>query len=279
MIEIQLLNEKCVKCGACASECPSGVLLRHGEKAMPEVADTANCIGCGHCVAICPTGALRHSLFAEGMVREVNRELLPSPEAVLELIRSRRSNRSITACQVPEKVLQDMLEAARYAPTAENSRKVRVSVLRGADIRNVEDATMRFFLRLARILLHPLVRPFTRTFLKDLYKQAPALESFRRQWEKGERPSTCNATVLLAFTAPAGYDFGWQDCNLAYQNASLMAESHGISQVYMGFVQTACKLFGQKRTAKLLHLPQGHRLYALMGIGVPAFKYSRYTVR
>ena len=279
MIEIQLLNEKCVKCGACASECPSDVLLRHGEKAMPEVADTANCIGCGHCVAICPTGALRHSLFAEGMVREVNRELLPSPEAVLELIRSRRSNRSITACQVPEKVLQDMLEAARYAPTAENSRKVRVSVLRGADIRNVEDATMRFFLRLARILLHPLVRPFTRTFLKDLYKQAPALESFRRQWEKGERPSTCNATVLLAFTAPAGYDFGWQDCNLAYQNASLMAESHGISQVYMGFVQTACKLFGQKRTAKLLHLPQGHRLYALMGIGVPAFKYSRYTVR
>lgn len=279
MIDIQIAKEACVRCGACASECPSNVLLQHGEKTMPAVTAAENCIGCGHCIALCPSGALQHSLFPAGMVREVNRELLPTPASLLELIRSRRSNRSMSAQPVPEKVLQDMLEAARYAPTAENTRKVRVSVLRGSDIGSVEDATMRFFLRLARILLHPLVRPFTRTFLKDLYKQAPALETFRKQWEDGGHPSTCNATILLAFSAPAGYDFGWQDCNLAYQNASLMAEAHGVSQVYMGFVQTACKLFGKKRTAKLLHLPAGHRLYALMGIGVPTLKYHRYVVR
>ena len=89
----------------------------------------------------------------------------------------------------------------------------------------------------------------------------------------------CNANVILAFSAPKGYDFGWQDCNLAYQNASLMAEAHGITQIFLGFVQTACRLFGPRRTARLLHLPEGHRLYALMALGVPALKYRRYTRR
>lgn len=279
MKDIHIASATCLRCGACASECPSNVLTQHGKKTVPLVAGTDMCIGCGHCVALCPSGALQHADFPKEKIREVDRGILPSPAALMELMRSRRSNRSITPRPVPEAALSDILEAARYAPTAENSRLVEVRVLRGEDIARVEDTTMRFFLRLAALLLHPIVRPFTRTFLKDLYRQAPALEAFRKRWEKGEHPSTCNATILLAFSAPAGYDFGWQDCNLAYQNASLMAESHGITQVYMGFVQTACRLFGRKRTARLLRLPQGHRLFALMGLGVPAMKYHRYTLR
>lgn len=280
MKTIRIIHEKCLRCGACARECPQNVLIQSTEKSVPSVEQPDNCIDCGHCAALCPSGALEHSAFPQENVCEVREDLRPTPESLLELMRSRRSNRSITSRPVPENVINDVLEAARYAPTAENSRRVHVSVIReSSDIQGIEDATMRFFLRLARILLHPIAKPFTKLFLADLYKQAPALEVFRKRWEAGERPSVCNANVVLAFSAPKGYDFGWQDCNLAYQNASLMAEAHGISQIYLGFVQTACKLFGQRRTAELLHLPQGHRLYAIMALGVPALKYHRYTRR
>lgn len=51
------------------------------------------------------------------------------------------------------------------------------------------------------------------------------------------------------------------------------------SQFYRGTTQTACKLFGPRRTARLLHLPEGHRLYAIMAVGVPAVKYRRYAQR
>lgn len=38
---------------------------------------------------------------------------------------------------------------------------------------------------------------------------------------------------------------GAEDANLAYQNASLTAESLGVSQVYMGFVLTAVRQDGK----------------------------------
>lgn len=100
-----------------------------------------------------------------------------------------------------------------------------------------------------------------------------------RQFRQGRRPSICDAKALLVISAPKGYDFGPQDCNLAYQNASLMAESLGVSQVYMGFVQTAMFLMGIGRASRILGIPRGHKAFAIMALGMPAFRYSRYTVR
>ena len=198
----------------------------------------------------------------------------------MELIRSRRSNRTITDCPVPEESLQMILEAARYAPTAENSRRVRLHLVTDVDaLYEVEAAVMNYFMRLARILLFPPVRWVLRPFLNDLYRQAPALMTIYDEFRQGRRPATCQATALLVITAPHRYDFGYQDCNLAYQNASLMAESLGVTQIYMGFVQTAFGMMGVRRTARLLGLPSDHKAFAVMGLGIPAFRYPKYTER
>jgi hypothetical protein len=103
--------------------------------------------------------------------------------------------------------------------------------------------------------------------------------AMNEQFKMGRHPSICNATALLVFSAPKGYSFGPQDCNLAYQNASLMAESLGVSQVYMGFVQTAMYMMGSKRASQILGMPNGHKPFAIMGLGMPAFRYTKYTDR
>ena len=244
---------------------------------MPVVRKAKNCIQCGHCVDVCEAFAILHSDFPAEHVHRVQKELILSPESLMELMKSRRSNRTITPAPIPSEALSDIIEAAYTAPTAENSRKVVVTVLQGEDIQAVEDATMKFFLRLAGILMSPVLRPLTKLFLRDLYNEAAELYRFERKWREGKRPCTCNGTALLAFCAPKGYDFGWQDCNLAYQNASLMAEAHGVSQIYMGLVQMAFKNMGRKKTERLLHLPKNHKLYALMALGMPAFYYPNYS--
>jgi len=269
---------KCIHCGHCVQVCPSAIF--GGDKGSTiHVRGTKGCIECGHCVDICPTDALSHESFPVEKIHAIDYNQLPSPSSLMELIKCRRSNRTFTDKPISEEILNDIIEAARYAPTAENSRKVKVTVLQKEQIQMVEDATMKFFLRMFRILMNPVIRPITKLCVPSLYHEAPELLRFEKRWNTGERPCTCNAVTLLVFSAPKGYDFGWQDCNLAYQNASLMAESHGVSQVYMGLVQSALKFMTHRHVSRILSLPEKHCQYAIMALGIPSLKYRKYTER
>lgn len=279
MSTIQIDSNLCKACGKCARVCPSNVLVR-AESGTILVGNTARCIECGHCVDVCSADAIRHESFPPERIRMVRREQLPSPESLLELMLSRRSNRTLTDEPISEEALLMIQKAALSAPTAENSRKVKLYTIREKEeLQKIEDKVLNFFVGLAKLLCRPAIRFCLKPFLGDLYARVPELMEMNDKAQKGERPCTCNAKVLLILTAPKNYDFGCQDCNLAYQNASLMAESLGISQIYMGFVWTALKMMGTRRAAKLLNLPPNEKVYAMMALGKPAFYYSRLVER
>ena len=269
----------CSRCGKCQTVCPAFIpTVQHG--ATPRVFNEKSCIGCGHCVDVCPTGAFVNDRFPTTSVHKVAREKLPSPESLLELIRSRRSNRTITSTPIPESSLKLILEAACYAPTAENSRKVHLHLITSHDdLHEVEKATLGFFTRLAKVMLWPPMKMVCKPFLRKLYDEVPTLMLMKKQFSQGEHPSICNATALLVISAPKGYDFGFQDCNLAYQNASLMAETLGVSQIYLGFVQTAMFMMGSRKAGRILGIPKGHKPFAIMALGMPAFRYGKYVER
>ena len=50
-----LINDDCVSCGACVSECPVNV-ISEGDGIY--VIDADGCIDCGACVDCCPTSAI-----------------------------------------------------------------------------------------------------------------------------------------------------------------------------------------------------------------------------
>lgn len=280
MAHIEANPELCTQCGRCAKVCPAYVLVQKSKGTEILVQHPQRCIHCGHCMDVCPVNAMIHSAFPPSQVHKVQTDLLPSPESLMELIRSRRSNRTLTDKPIEEKNLQQILEAARYAPTAENSRKVKLHLITDSHkIYLVEKSVLDFFMRLAKILLFPPVKFILKPFLKDLYSSAPELLAMNKLFKEGKRPVTCQATALLFFTAPKGYRFGYQDCNLAYQNASLMAECIGISQIYMGFVQVAFQMMGRKKVARLLGMEETQRVFAIMGLGIPAFRYPKYVER
>ncbi|MCL1992075.1 MAG: 4Fe-4S binding protein [Spirochaetes bacterium] len=49
------INDDCVSCGACTSECPVDAIA---EKDGKHVVDAAACTDCGACVDSCPTSAI-----------------------------------------------------------------------------------------------------------------------------------------------------------------------------------------------------------------------------
>ena len=276
---ISISNDNCIRCGKCQRVCPAFIPVIEKD-AVPTLRHPEVCIGCGHCVDVCPTGAYIHTDFPPDVQHTIDRNSLPDAESLLELIRSRRSNRTITRTPIPQRSLDMILEAARYAPTAQNSRQVHLQLITADEaLQAVETATIHFFMRLARFMLLPPVKLVMKPFLGKLYDEVPALMAMYKQYQKGERPCICNCTALVIFSTPKSYSFGAQDSNLAYQNASLVAEALGVSQIYMGFVQTAMFMMGVKRASGILGIPKGNKAWAIMGLGIPAFKYDKYTTR
>lgn len=48
------INDKCISCGACASECPMSCITEGEDK---YIIDEETCISCGACAGVCPVEA------------------------------------------------------------------------------------------------------------------------------------------------------------------------------------------------------------------------------
>lgn len=272
---ILVRDESCIKCGKCAKVCPAGVLIQRQKGEMIHVENIDTCIACGHCVDVCSTASVVHSDFPPEKLHPIDYSLLPSPEQVMALIKTRRSNRAITSRPIPQEALDRIVEAARYAPTASNKRNVSFTVITDPEkLRQVSDFTINKFDSGARILMNPIVKVFLKPFLKDTYDTLPAFYRFKQEHKAGNDPILRKATALLIIHTPESSEFGSENANLAYQNASLMAHSLGVSQIYMGFVVRAIRKCG-KRTFSQITGVEG-KVQAIMALGIPAFKYPRY---
>ena len=165
-----------------------------------------------------------------------------------------------------------------YAPTASNSRQVSFTLVTEPEqLRRIADFTVGVFASTARKLLHPVVRTLLKPLRPDLYRYAARFAEIEREHEAGNDPILRRATALLIIHTPASNRFGCEDANLAYQNASLMAESLGVSQIYMGFVLTAARMGRKNAFARIAGITG--RPQAIMALGIPAFRYSKYTER
>lgn len=129
---IEVDGDVCVGCGACVGVCGFGVLeLRDGSAVL---AHGERCIGCTQCTAVCPTRAV-HAVVRDPAQTApvpaddfVERPFVPL-EALAQHVAARRSVRHFAPEPPPRAVLERVLQAARYAPTARNRRTVHYAVV------------------------------------------------------------------------------------------------------------------------------------------------------
>ena len=274
-VSLQIDATRCVRCGKCAWVCPSKILRQEEKGGEIRVQHSEECIACGHCVAVCAKDAIQHSAFPDGTTHPIDYAQLPTADQLFALMQARRSNRALTSRPVPHEALERIVEAATLAPTATNARLLSFTVVTDPEqLRAVADFTIQVFDKLANLLLNPVVKCLVKPFQPELYeKYAPMFASLKEAYAKGEDPILRKATALLIIHSPKSNRFGAEEANLAYQNASLMAESMGVSQIYMGFVLTAIRQAKKGAFSRLLGI-EGE-VFALMGLGMPAFRYPR----
>lgn len=277
--KIQIDTTHCICCGRCVAVCPSLIFQLESKLDAVTLHKEENCIGCGHCVSACPTGAVIHTQFPTERIHTAEYASLPTPEQVLHLCAIRRSNRVLLPKPVPEEALRQIVAAADLAPTATNARELGfVVVTDPALLRGVRDYTIDVFDKVVQRLTNPLIKPWLSRLKPDIYRYVPVFKHMKRDCAEGHDRILRGATALLVIHAPQDSRFGEIDANLAYQNASLMAETLGISQIYMGFVLSALKQDKHPTLARMLGL-KGRKICAVMALGIPQFRYPNYIDR
>lgn len=273
------ISDSCIRCGRCVKVCPSQIFRQEDVLTPVLVYNPQSCIGCGHCVAVCPANAVKHPDFPDERVHKIDFGAMPTPEQVELLCRVRRSNRALTKKSVPREWLDRIVEAAHRAPTASNMQQVEFTLVTDpAMLCQVSEFTIGVFEKIVRRLSSPFLRPWLSRLLPGVYDYIPVFASMKQDYAEGKDRILRGGTALLVIHTPKDNRFGAEDSNLAYQNASLMAESLGVSQIYMGFVLMAVRQDKNRTLNRLLGI-EGRRIDAVMALGIPEFRYPNYIDR
>ncbi|HWP52335.1 MAG TPA: nitroreductase family protein [Clostridia bacterium] len=159
---------------------------------------------------------------------------------VFECIKERRSIRDFEDTAIPHALLEEIIEAAAFAPSWKNSQIARYIVVENRDSIDLlaEQCVMGF-------------APNSATM-----KRAPALVlvtmvSGRSGFERDGSFSTSKGDRWEMF-----------DAGIATQTFCLAAHAKGVGTVIMG-------IFDEKKVEELFGLPEGQQLAAIVALGYP----------
>lgn len=280
---------KCNQDYLCLAACPFRLITVNRKTRLPFPIDKAElqCIHCGHCVAVCPYGALSLKSLKPGVSRiaetgiliagplslqtmkpeecsPFDKELLPSAEQVKHLLTGRRSIRVYKKKPVERVILADILDTARYAPTAMNSQPVNWLV--------IEDA--REVKRLAGLVID-----WMRSVIKKdlILAQELNMEGLVVSWENGEDRICRGAPHVIVAHADGALSRSQSSCTIALTYLEIAAFSKGLGACWAGYFTRAANVYPP--LAEALGLPEGHQVFGAMMIGYPQLRYRLIPTR
>ena len=275
MPDIRIDPQACVRCGACIKVCTACVFEAGPDQvyaARPE-----HCSRCGHCVALCPTDAIEHSHFA------LDECPLPTPvpplDQLVNAFRERRSLRVYKDQPVPRDVVRELIDLARWVPSASNKQQVDWLAFDDREqISAFSDHIVSLFGLGVRLLRNPVLRPLWRLALgRRADRLAISGEFMVKQRKQGHDPILFDAPVLLVAHVRRRSPFGRDDAVYAAYNLMLAAQRLGLGTCQIGFFKVALGL--SPRLKKSLGLPRKRQPEVVLALGYPQVHFRRALPR
>lgn len=259
-------RDKCNRCGICVTVCPAGIIKFKDRESFPVPFKEAStiCIKCGHCVAACPQGAFIHRDMDPANCMPVATGTPFSREQVEAFLCSRRSIRAYRDKQVEREILNELIELARYAPTARNMQNISWIVISDKN---------------ELIRLGELVIDWMRHLTREHPEIARALHyhAMIEAWEKGVDRIFRGAPHLIIAHAPSRDPYAAENCAGALAYLELAAYALGLGSCWAGYFTTAARAYPPLRDR--INLPPGHSCFGAVMAGYPAYRYHRIPQR
>lgn len=252
--EFKVDKEKCIHCGKCVSDCSANA-IELDENKTPQMVNN-NCFNCQHCFCVCPTGAI--SICGRDPQKS-DAVWTQNPDAVLNLIKSRRSIRHFKQENLPQETLDKLKDMLDYVPTGCNNHGLYFSFVE--DIKVMDE-----------------YREFLIQKMQGLAKQVPGgiIKKFARYRDKilaGEDVIFRNAPNMVVVSVPKDAPCADIDPTIALSYLELYAQSLGVGTLWCGLAKICFELFPELHES--LNLPEGYKLAYVMLLGPSDIRYTR----
>ena len=264
---ININAEKCIGCGLCIKDCPTGTIGMEDGKAR---FNNTVCIKCGHCIAVCPKFAVSDTECDMNEVLEYNEDTFKiSSENLLNFIKFRRTIRFFKDIEVDDEKILKVIEAGRYSPTGSNAQDVKYIVIK-KDIQKFRKMILKS--------LHDLGEKI----LKNREEYGEVLTRYAKMWKMmytlylknpdGRETLFFNSKTIILVVSKSPINAG-----IASGNMELMANALGLGNVFSGF--TVRGALQNEEIKSFLKINSDEEVVSAMILGYPDISYKRTVPR
>ena len=175
---------------------------------------------------------------------------------VLRCIKGRRSIRNYENNEIPKEIMEEIITAGRYAPSAENRQPWKfIVVTNREEIKRLSEETKK---QIGKILKQR--RKWKRKY-RELNDEQTLM--FLRAVAFSENDTIFHDAPAVVFILTDDEIFNDESCACAAQNMMLAAHSMGIGSCWIGFA----KFIENSEMMKEAGMPEGHHISACLTLG------------
>ena len=204
----------CARCGQCTLACPSRLFVQDTVKDYPSVVEGAGeiCLSCHHCIAACPSGCIRVDGVSSKDCEPFTKEVTPRFDHIANLIRLRRSIRRYDPKPLDDKIIVQLLNVVRWAPSAKNGWPVKWIVVNGYE------------------KVHELAG-----LVIEWMRPDEALKTLVAAWDAGKDPVLRGAPCLIVAYTDDSALWPVVDTTIAVETLDLCAAAMRLGSCWAGF--------------------------------------------
>lgn len=276
--------ELCMKCKLCIEVCPCNIIEFTEENSVRFIPERISiCQHCGHCMAVCQSQAIvagdlgYKEDFINLPLNQVNHS------SFLDFLANRRSIRNFKEKEVPDELLDQVLESVSFAPYGASPEKTNITVVNRREI--IESALPHieeFLDKVPRWMDHPIASRMIKrrnsleryqTIKEHLY---PIAKMGNYHLKYGDR-ITRNAPALIILHAARDAEEHTNNSLIFACYMMLAAHSLGLGATLIGLVPPAINKVEKLR--EIFQIPPEHEAVISLIIGFPKFNYRRSIKR
>lgn len=251
---------KCKQCGICVQLCPPRV-LKMG-KLGPVATRPELCMACGHCVAVCPSDAIDNINAPRAKQTELKNFPVIDAQTAQDFMKSRRSTRKFKDVEISRDKIIELLDIARFAPTASNSQGISYIIIDDKKLlKKITDVTMNWMECQLDYQSHwsfPYhVHDYKETGLDVILHDAP---------------------VLIVATAPEIHKNGRENTIFSLAYLELYATALGLGSVWAGLLEM-CAFSNYAPLIELFHIQENYVFTGAVMVGIPLYRFKRLVDR